>query len=98
MRVHKEIRQRAVEERAARDREQKSDSSGATPVADSNLVASKPTNTLTGPHKAKMVTTTYTVVLLQIAIMLEPIVCCRTQRRMKNVRGRVLVSTSMPAN
>ena len=43
-----------------------------TPVADKNLVASKPTNTPTRPHKAKMVTTTYTVVLLQLAILLDP--------------------------
>ena len=43
-----------------------------TPVADKNLAASKPTDTPTGPHKAKMVTPTYTVVLLQVAIMLEP--------------------------
>ena len=32
--------------------------------ADKNSVASKPTNTPTGPHKAEKVTPTYTVVLL----------------------------------
>ena len=40
------------------------------------------TNTPTGPHKAKIVTPTYTVVLLQIAILLDPraskpLVCCK---------------------
>ena len=35
-----------------------------TLVADKNLAASKPANTPTGWHKAKMVTPTYTVVLL----------------------------------
>ena len=43
-----------------------------TPVADKNLAASKPTDTPTGPHKAMMVTPTYTVVLLQVAVMVEP--------------------------
>ena len=42
-----------------------------TPVADKNLVALKPTNTPTEPHKAKMETPTYTVVLLQM-----PLVTC----------------------
>ena len=40
-----------------------------TPVADKNPVASKPTNTPTRPHK---VTPTYTVVLLELAILLDP--------------------------
>ena len=43
-----------------------------TPVADKNPVASKPTNTPTRPQKAKMVTPTYTVVLLELAILLDP--------------------------
>ena len=43
-----------------------------TPVADKNRVASKPTNTPTGPHKANMVTQTYTNLLLQLAIRLDP--------------------------
>ena len=43
-----------------------------TPVADKNPAASKPTNTPTRPHKDKMVTPTCTVVLLELAILLDP--------------------------
>ena len=43
-----------------------------TPVADKNLVASRRSTCRHDRTRAKMVTPTYTVVLLQIAIMLEP--------------------------